>query len=360
MVEDDASIVRIATLALKKAGIATVSEGTGKKGIERFVSDRPDLVLLDVGLPDQTGFQVCRDLRKKGGETVPILFLTSHGGLEDRIQGFRSGGQDYIQKPFWTEELVARVRTHLRLRHEAEVLLRRSEELRLRQRAADDLRDMIVHDLKVPLTAIRGTISILGGMGTIPSGDLRHLIDNSDRAAEHMLLMINDILDMGCAEHGSLKTAFESVSVAETFSRVERLFEAHISRRGVAFRTDISPEDLKFRTDRMLLFRITANLVDNALKHSGHGAEVLLEASRGPGSLRLAVSDRGPGIPDSEKERIFDKYTRLTDKDQQSGRVGGIGLAFCRMAVGVLGGKIRAEDREGGGNRFVVELPGAL
>ncbi|MFC1678750.1 response regulator [Elusimicrobiota bacterium] len=346
VVEDDTDIRDLAAKALKSAGFEVREAGTVAEAWRCFNERRPDLVLLDNYLPDGKGCDVCRKLREIAGEDYPVVLMTVRSDLKTRLRCFEAGAQDFISKPFYVEELIERVRVRLISSRKKQSTGRRRE-----------IVDMIAHDLKQPLSAISGSLKLINQQYLITDEVCRRLLENSEHAAESMFRLINDILDVGKSGSGRLEVRRESVRVSELLEGVRTLFEAGCAMRSVECRVSVIPGDLTFFTDRGLIFRILANLLQNGVKCSREGSEILMECSRDGSGARFSVSDLGPGIPDGDKERIFGKNVYLETDASQAPTGHGIGLYFCRDAAKALGGKVWVEDREGGGSRFVLELP---
>jgi two-component system sensor histidine kinase/response regulator len=351
IVEDNIHIQGYAKTVLENAGYVIIACGTAAEARKSFWQSRPDLVIVDIGLPDGNGLDLVRELRGPDAD-VAFMFLTASSDLQTRLECFRLGAMDYIPKPFAVEELLARVQMHLKLKQNRDKLARRNYELELRHRARRDLTDMIVHDLKAPLTSIKGTLELTLRHGLISDAAYQNLLVSAGTAADFMLLMLNDLLDIGQAEQAGLKPEIAPAELELLVSRLRSLFQGHCRTRGVTIEARIAPQVAKINTDANLVFRILVNLVSNALKVSSRGQVVSIEALARDGQARLVVSDCGPGVPDSRKLSIFEKYT--TGAPRQGT---GIGLTFCTVASQALGGKIHVEDRPGGGSLFIVDLP---
>ena len=341
---------------LTGAGFTVAFSGGAQEALRDFREGLPDLVILDIGLPDGSGMEVCRAIKAGPGGDTPLLFLTSRNDVKTRLECFRLGAQDYILKPFHAEELLARAQVHLKIKVTHDRLAKAKDGLEHINRARQDLSDMIVHDLKNPLACIMGTLSIIQAKGLITNGEYHSLIKSAGSASEFMLLMINDLLDVGRAETSGLPVKTSSVDVEELLQKLRALFASRLERREVRLECRLAPDALSLSTDQSLLFRILANLISNALSYSPKGSAVEVESIRqGPG-IRFVVLDRGPGVPESQKKTIFEKYTTSELEPRSDGRGTGIGLAFCRLAAQALRGRIWLEDRPGGGSRFAVEL----
>lgn len=342
---------------LEFAGMAVEVAETAAGALERCRTRRPDLILLDVLLPDDSGFNLCRKLRKELGADTPVLFMTAKHDLQSRLQGFRAGGQDFIPKPFFLPELVERVRVHLQILWNREAMAHKNVQLQRREQTRRDMLDMIVHDIKLSLATIGANLDLIDEEHRFPDKEGQRLLKRSEKTAEGLLLMLHDILDLSRAQGGRLKPKQERVPVAEVLEEVRELFASTCALHGVRCRLSVRPRGLTVVTDRTLLSRILANLVSNAIQPSSPGEKVWLGCLKRPPVLQFFVSDQGPGIPDRDKERIFGKHVSLDPGGLHDGGSYGIGLFFCGAAADAMGGRVWAEDRKGGGSRFILTLP---
>ena len=357
LIEDDPDMRAFTGAVFEGAGFTVAFSGGAQEALRDFRECRPDLVILDIGLPDGSGMEVCRAIKAGPGAETPLLFLTSRNDVKTRLECFRLGAQDYMLKPFNAEELLARAQVHLKIKVTHDRLAKAKDSLELINRARQDLSDMIVHDLKNPLACIMGTLSIIQAKGLISNGEYHNLIKSAGSASEFMLLMINDLLDVGRAETSGLPVKTTAVDLADLLQKLRALFSPRLERREARLECRLAADAAVVSTDQSLLFRILANLISNALSYTQKGGVIELESSRQGPQIRLVVLDRGPGVPESQKKTIFEKYATSEVEPRSDGRGTGIGLAFCRLAAQALHGRIWVEDRVGGGSRFTLEFP---
>ena len=356
VIEDDLDIQGFAKTVLENAGFAVEACATAADAVKLFHSGSPDLVIIDIGLPDGSGLDVCRQLGLGGKSRVPFVFLTAQNELNTRLEAFKIGAQDYIQKPFAVEELLARVKVHMKVKKSQDDLARRNYDLELINRVRQDLTDMIVHDLKTPLTSIKGTLDLIKMRGLIsaPEGSL---VDTAGTAADFMLLMLNDLLDVGHAEQTGLPVNLAEFPLPPMIEKIRHLFDTRSQRAEVPLSFSIADGVDAVKSDQNLLFRIGVNLIANAIKASPRGKAVEIDVRRNDGALRLTVADRGPGVADAKKTSIFEKYTTTDVKSFLEDGGSGIGLSFCLLAASALKGRVWVEDRPGGGSLFLVDVP---
>ncbi|MEK7384553.1 MAG: ATP-binding protein [Elusimicrobiota bacterium] len=357
VVEDDINIQGYCKTVLEAEAFSVDACGTAVQARRLFNANRPDLVVLDIGLPDGSGLDLMREWHAYPGTKVPVLFLTAQGDLKTRLECFQRGGQDYLPKPFAAEELVARVKVHLQVKESHAKLVKRNYELELVARARQDMTDMIVHDLKAPLTAIKGTLELLRTRGLISQENYSCLLQNAGTAADFMLLMLNDMLDLAQAQQVGLKADLVALDPAALLQKLATMFSGRLSLTALSLVLRVAPGVRSIRADQNLLYRILANLIANAMKVSPQASVIEVDCAFVGSAARLTVSDRGRGVPDADKKNIFEKFATSGRKDAALETGTGIGLSFCRAAVAAHEGKIWVEDRPGGGSRFVVELP---
>jgi two-component system sensor histidine kinase KdpD len=216
----------------------------------------------------------------------------------------------------------------------------------------------ISHDLRTPLAAIVGAASSLAEDGERLSAEGRHELSRTIYdEAQRMTRLANNILDMARLESGAVTLNRDWYSVEEIVGSVLNRMHARLEGRPVE--TDLEPGLPLVRLDAVMMEQLLVNLIENALKYTPPGTPIALQASREPAgdsaSIRLAVADRGPGIPAGSEERLFEKFYRATPEGAQSGV--GLGLTICRAIAEAHGGRIWAENRPGGGARFTVALP---
>lgn len=225
------------------------------------------------------------------------------------------------------------------------------------QRRRDELASFLVHDLKSPLTSVLLQARMLAADDSL-SSDAREASRDVVTAAEAVLGMVVDLLDVASSVDGQLIPQKEDFDLAELLEQVRRgaAGRAAMRRQKVAVALE-GPRPI--RADRDLLRRVLDNLLDNSFKYTPPGGTIAIEyRASEPGSVEVRVRDEGPGIPESMRERIFDKYFRLDRDAFVHGRISrGLGLVFCRAAVEAHGGRIWVEDNAPKGTTFCLRLP---
>ena len=354
LIEDDEVVVGVVKNGVEKEKWEFRTCRMFAGAIESLLSFSPDIVLLDLNLPDGDGYEICRRMRAESSlAKIPVIIMTSKGDIDCRLKGFAAGAQDYVVKPFAMPEVLARIRAHLALKDGRDVLERDLIEVHLRERVRQDVVDMIVHDLRSPMATAKLTLELCKDSGLMDQSDIEHL-QIADTAIDFAMIMVNDLLDLGS---GKLSGESSLFNISELCGRLKKLISVQYEARNVPLVFDIPNTAGEFCSDQTLVFRVLVNLLANSLKFSTAKGKVVVRARDTTGGIRLEVVDSGPGISDAEKEAVFSKFYRGHNA-QTSGVPGqGIGLAFCRLAATTMRGRIWVEDAAGGGSRFIMELP---
>jgi two-component system sensor histidine kinase KdpD len=241
----------------------------------------------------------------------------------------------------------------VRLRSEADEARRAVETERLRT----DLLSSVSHDLRTPLASIAGSAGVLlaGGEG-VGRAEERELLETIQSESQRLSELVSNLLDLTRLDSGALQPRREWCPVEElVHGALDRLGERLATR---AVQLDLPREILQAHVDPVLIEQALVHLLENALKYSPEDSPIELRASGSPGEVLIEVSDRGPGIPPGEEQRIFEKFVRLPDGKRASGS--GLGLSVCRAILKAHGGSVLAENRLGGGATFRMRLPVTL
>jgi two-component system, sensor histidine kinase and response regulator len=243
------------------------------------------------------------------------------------------------------------------LRRAQHDLERAKAELLDLQRRQAELSSLIVHDLKSPLTTIIGTAEVMLEDDQASSG-AREDLRNIQQAARSMHRMAMDLLDVAMSEDGALLPRLEPIDVPQLVSTVKSAMSFRATERNQSILVSLRELAIEtWRLDEELMRRVLQNLVDNCIKYGPPGGTIDIEAASAPNRLELSVRDRGPGVPEELREKIFEKYARIErDSGARNRDSRGLGLRFCRIAVEAHGGRIWVENNRPGAI-FRVELP---
>jgi two-component system, sensor histidine kinase and response regulator len=337
----------------------------GKLALNAVKIKPPDLVLLDINMPEMDGYEVCRRLKEdRELADIPIVFISAMTETLDKIKAFAAGGVDYVTKPFQCEEVEARVSTHLKIRQLQISLEDTNRELaanysKLRELESlrEDLSNMIVHDIRNLLAPLKMTLNTFAYPHTeLPKADILRMSRRSLACCNMMEEMATMIVDISRLEQNKLPVKYEKID-----------FSA-IVRDSVAMKGDISDSrklslhiadgtHLEIGCDPDLIRRVIINLLANAMKYTPVDKPVDITVTASNDSVKCAISDKGPGIPAEFHEKIFSKFAQGDLKKQHKFHSSGLGLAFCDLAIKAHGGKIGVDSSAGKGSTFWFSLP---
>ena len=339
VIDDSVHNRMVATGHLEAAKYRVAAVESGEDGLAYLEKHPVDLVVLDVMMPGIDGFETCRRIRDNPAlASTPVLFLTALGDREATAPALAAGGDDLLPKPFERAELLLRVRALIRLRQQERLLAAQNEQLR-------KLSAMIVHDLRGPASAILANAEMLHEAGM--PGDLGEAAEDISTAVNHLNRTICDLLDLSRAEDVGIHVQSSSFDLDTLAMEVACALRGFGRWKSIRIATNVDVP--RMTGDRELVRRVLQNLVHNAIRHSPSNAKVAIEASVVEAGVQLRVLDRGPGVSETERERIFDRYV--------SNGSHGLGLAFCRLAVEAHGGSICMLPRDGGGSAFTIQIP---
>ncbi|MFA6286064.1 MAG: hybrid sensor histidine kinase/response regulator [Opitutaceae bacterium] len=360
LVDDDRLNLRILRGMLKGEGYELTEADSSEAALDLYEEFQPDLVLLDVLLPGMSGFDACRELRKRHGtQTAPVIFITAKQEAESVVEGFTAGGVDYIMKPFRQKEVVARIRTHLQIRRLMSQQRALAEQLGRANAAKNKFLGMAAHDLRNPLASIRGLAEFLrdGTVGPLTPDQLE-LLDLIYQASQGMVTLVNDLLDVATIESGELKLEISPVALDELIEKSVALNGMEAARKNtrILFTRPASTPALSI--DAAKIKQVVDNLLSNATKYSPPGSTVRVAlCSLADGASTITVRDEGPGIPEGERDKLFKDFGRLSVQPTGGEKSTGLGLAICRKIVEAHRGTIVAENLPSRGCEFRVTLP---
>jgi two-component system sensor histidine kinase/response regulator len=340
---------------LYSEGYNLIFATSGVEVLTHIETINPDVILLDVMMPVVDGFEVCRRLKAdERWQQIPIILVTALVNKEDLVTGFAAGANDFLRKPVSELELRARVRSMLRLKQQYDQL---EATLRLRE----NLAQMIVHDIRNPLSAIMGYSELLLLKNAHTPENLPE-INEIKKQAHHLDSFLNDMLMLTKIEAGRPVLNQLPVEVSQLIQQAERTHKIVAQSRKINLVFEL-PAARQVCLDANMVQRLLDNLISNALKFSPAYTTVTVRIEypelktepSSPSRLRIKVLDEGPGIAPEHYERIFDKF-EIVDLKLQGVQQVGLGLALCKIVAEAHGGRIFVEPNIPSGSIFTVEI----
>ena len=359
IVDDDRLNLRILTTILDTEGYEIHTARSGEEALKIYEQVSPDLVLLDVIMPGLNGFETCRTLRERHGSVLaPIVFITAKSASDDVVEGLAAGGVDYLPKPFKAREVLARLRIHLQNRALHEKQRHLVDQLSAANQAKNRLLGMVAHDLRNPLASIRGLADFLsdGTVGPITPDQL-DLVKTIQETSQCMLTMVNELLDQSVIESGELKIQPEERLIAELLTKSVYLNNIQAAKKGSRIEVDPNLTDAILCIDTDKVKQVVNNLLSNAIKFSPPNSVIRVCMQRDTGTYSVLVRDQGPGIPATERHKLFKDFSQTSVKPTAGEKSTGLGLAICKRIMECHGGSIDAESLPAGGSVFRITFP---
>lgn len=347
---------------------------SGARALKIAQAQPPDLILLDIMMPDIDGYEVCRQLKTHPVTAhIPVIFFTSKSQTQDEQLGFELGAADYITKPISPPIVLARVKAHLLFKQARDALESRNREDKqrfdsalARQVELNELKSTFVamtsHEFRTPLTSILVSQSLLRNYhDRLPPSERDGLLDGIESAVQRMVLMLDQVLTIGRADAHLLSFNPKPVKLLSLCHQLRD--EAIASHAGpgkahaASVALDLALEDRDVLADEKLLRHILGNLLSNAIKYSPASGQASLRAHSDAHGLTFEVSDHGIGIPAADLPRLFGDFHRASNVGSIPGT--GLGLAIVKRAVDSHGGSIRVASQPGSGTCFTVTIPQA-
>ncbi len=354
IVDDNRINLQLLYHMLTRLGYKVQTVNSGAQALDTVQTDPPDLILLDIMMPEMDGYQVCEHLKaNEQTADIPILFISALDATEDIVKAFAVGGVDYIPKPFKAPEVMARVRAHLGLRALQRDLQREIAERDKLIVELDAFAHTVAHDLKNPLTTIIGYAQLLEHTHTtLPSEDLRRYLEMITRQGRGMNNIINELLLLaGVRKMEEIKMSVLDMDaiVAQAQNRLSAVIAEHQAE--IALPSDW-PVAIGYGP---WIEEVWANYISNAIKYGGRPPRVQLGATvQDDETVRFWVRDNGAGLSSEEQGRLFTPFTRLS---QVSVKGHGLGLSIVRRIMEKLGKRVGVEGGEGKGSTFFFTLP---
>lgn len=364
IVDDHAENLQVLAGHLKEQGHEVLAANNGPRAIALFRNKKPDLILLDIMMPEMDGFEVCRLIKEDNDSAdIPIIFLTARTETEDIVKGFHAGAVDYITKPFKPTELLARVKTHLELKSSRDLISAYNRQLeritsRLRKLNEDKNRflGIVSHDIRGAFGNVISVARLLTDDVEAPSeAEAAEFLREIGVEAEHMIALAENLLNIDAIERKTVRLRVEDVEVEPLISFAVNTHRMAAKIKEIDFQIDCSQPLIV--GDLTGCRQLLSNLISNAVKFSHAGDQVRICAEADGDNVKLSVSDDGPGISEFDQTQLFQPYTRLGNRGSGSSHSIGLGLSIVKLMVDAMGGSASCQSVLGEGTTFTVRLP---
>lgn len=357
VVDDLPENIEIVKLILKSQGLRSISVLHSTEVLQAAQQHVPDLILLDISMPEIDGIEVCRLLKADEFlRHIPVVFVSSLTEKATVVRGLQAGAVDYVSKPFDIQELLARVRTHLEIKHSRELLRLQNEQLRQMQTEKDEFLGIAAHDMKNPLTAIQGLAEFITSTPTMPTSEIHTYVQTIYNSSVKMFHLVENLLDINRIETQGITPQIEQFNLVTIAELAITNYRAQAEAKNVEI-AYLATEPVFVRADGILLPQVLDNLISNALKYSPSGKKIHVCVTKTERIGHIEVRDEGQGISAEELPKLFRKFARLSTRPTGGESSTGLGLFIVKVYVEAMQGRVWCESEYGKGARFIVELP---
>jgi signal transduction histidine kinase len=358
IVDDTEDNLDLLEFALKRKPVRMLRAGSGKECLQLAAQYHPDVILLDIQMPDMDGFETLKHLRaSKKSADIPVIFLTAQ--RKDAIsieQGLLLGAEEYLTKPIDIDELLVRTRSLVRLK-KMEVELERTKA---------DFMAMLIHDMRSPIGGISSILELLEEpllRGETVQEVHRELLTSAEEATRRLLHLINDMLDLSKYEAGKMNLSREYIHIGRIADRIMTQMHPQFKQKGIHIKLDLEDNLPLISADANKISQVFSNILSNALKFTSPNGIVQIRIEKIPESAaageseQTTISNSGIGIHPQELATLFERYKQGIASEVIQAKGTGLGLAICKLIVEAHSGRISVESEPGKLTVFRFTLP---
>ncbi|NCC11171.1 MAG: hybrid sensor histidine kinase/response regulator [Bacteroidia bacterium] len=360
IVDDVISNVLLLKVLLKGEKYTIVTANNGTEALRQVEAELPDLILLDVMMPDLSGFEVAESLKRdERYSEIPLIFLTALNGTADIVKGFQVGGNDFISKPFNKEELLIRVKHQISLIAAKRIIMAQKEELQRTIMGRDKLYSIIAHDLRSPMGSIKMVLNMLtlSLPAEVIGEEMFDLLNSANQTTEELFSLLDNLLKWTKSQVGRLNVVYQEVDIRQVVQGVIEIFTMVGELKKISIQLVDSPEEATVRADADMIKTVVRNLISNAIKFSHENSVVQVCLKEEDGFVVVSVKDSGCGMDEAQQRKLLHTDTHFSTFGTKNEEGSGLGLLLCLDFVQKNGGKLWFESTKGVGSTFYFSIP---
>ena len=358
IVDDVMSNVLLLKILLTNEKFQVCTANCGNACIEQARKEHPDLILLDVMMPDISGFDTAVIMKKDPElKEIPIIFLTALNTPADLVKGFQVGASDFLTKPFNKEELVMRVMQQISLVAAKRIIEKQNAELRATLSNRDKMYSVIAHDLRSPMASIRMVLNLVvqSASPEIVGPELYALLDQANRESEEVHDLLDNLLKWTKSQTGRLNVVLQDLELNDIIPGVVDIFDMIAQTKKIKLNLQRPDTSIMVRADNDMLKTVVRNFMSNAIKFSPEGSSIEIKMQKEGDFAKVSVRDHGVGIATERLGSIFHKGETTYGTGGEEGS--GLGLQLCQDFARKIGGDCMVESVVGEGSTFSVMIP---
>ena len=358
IVDDVMSNVLLLKILLTNEKFQVCTANCGNACIEQARAEHPDLILLDVMMPDISGFDTAVIMKKDPDlKDIPIIFLTALNTPQDLVHGFQVGANDFLTKPFNKEELVMRVMQQISLVAAKRIIEKQNAELKATLNNRDKMYSVIAHDLRSPMASIRMVLNLVmqSSSPETVGEELYMLLDQANRESEEVHDLLDNLLKWTKSQTGRLNVVLQNLDLEDIVPGQVEIFEMIAKTKHIKLDLVKPGAPLKVNADNDMLKTVLRNFMSNAIKFSPENSTIQISMTSDGDFAKVSVKDQGVGIAADRLATIFHKGETTYGTGGEEGS--GLGLQLCQDFARKNGGDCYVESVEGEGSTFSFTVP---
>lgn len=355
VVDDVPTNIMLVQTILRKEGYSQLAADSGKKALEIAEEKQPNLILLDIMMPEMDGYEVLKRLKENPKTNhIPVIIMSALSDMQSVVKGYQLGAIEYVTKPFQREELLKRI-SH---RFELFCIKRIKNELEETIESRDTLYSVIAHDLRSPIGSLKMMNNAISSMISKDKigDDVYEMIQMMNKTSEEIFLLLDNLLKWAKNRLNRQIISRQLTDVNELITSTTDIYKPMARQKGLTIEFENTSQTESAMVDVEMIKTIVRNLISNAIKFSKPGGSIVLSEKKEGGYIIVSVKDSGVGIKKEDQPKILEEKTHFTTYGTDNEKGSGLGLMLCKDFVEQHEGKLWFESEEGKGTTFRFSL----
>ncbi len=357
VVDDIPANILLLKIILEKEGYNVDTTDKGNDVYKIALNSKPDLILLDVMMPDMSGYEVADQLKADSQtEDISIIFITALTGSKNIINGFQHGGNDYVSKPFNKDELLIKIKHQLSLTKAKRIIEEENVKLQNTIKMRDTLYSVVAHDLRSPLGSLKMTLNMLTMLlpKDLIGEEMSDILSDANKTTEDLFGLLDNLLKWTKSLTGRLNVAFKDNDIVPVALGIKQIFDISAKQKGLEINV-ITPDSVVAHMDIDMINTVLRNLVSNAIKYSSKDTSIDITITENKDKIIVGVKDSGIGMSQDVKNKLLNEVS-ITTFGTQNEEGSGLGLLLCRDFINKNNGRFWFESEQNKGSEFFFEL----
>ncbi len=357
-VDDMPKNLQLMEIILQNKGYDVAQASNGREALEKLKNMKPDLILLDIMMPEMDGFETCETIKSDEKlADIPVIFLTGKSDPQDVVNGLKLGAVDYIAKPFNTTELLLRVETQVELKKSRDQLKEKNQELQQLNTSKDKFFSIISHDLKSPFQGLIGLTELLQeDIEEMSKEEILKFSSMIHESSRNLLNLLENLLEWSVLERDKHTFQGQQTDLHQLIDKNTQLFEANAGKKDIILENNVN-KPVNAWCDRNMIDTVIRNLISNALKYTPVGGKITLEANSDDTHATIRIIDTGVGMDQDTQKSLFQMENMKSQPGTKNEKGTGLGLLICKELIEKNSGDISVESTPGEGSVFSIHLP---